>query len=159
MTEDHQQERARLLIERNSLLTLATVNGHGRPWISPVFYSIDDEHQVHWVSDVEARHSANIRETAAVALVIHDMAEGATDAVYIEGTAAELNDHACVREGMEIMARRDSMQPAHWRINGIGEVTGEGPWRVYKATRNSTSVRAMQVKGGKHVVARRPANF
>jgi nitroimidazol reductase NimA-like FMN-containing flavoprotein (pyridoxamine 5'-phosphate oxidase superfamily) len=138
MSEAIPQDRARSLIERNSLLPLATVDVAGRPWVSPVFYLLDDDYQVYWVSDVEARHSANVRETAAVAIVIHDVVDRQTDAVYIEGTAVELNDEAAVREGMDVMARRDELQPPHWRIDDIGEVTGEGPRRVYKAIREST---------------------
>ena len=92
MSEAIPQDRARSLIERNSLLPLATVDVAGRPWVSPVFYLLDDDYQVYWVSDVEARHSANVREPAAVAIVIHDVVDRQTDAVYIEGTAVELND-------------------------------------------------------------------
>jgi nitroimidazol reductase NimA-like FMN-containing flavoprotein (pyridoxamine 5'-phosphate oxidase superfamily) len=159
MSEATPQDRARSLIERNSLLTLSTVDGHGRPWVSPVFYSLDDDYQVYWVSDVEARHSANIRETGAVAIVIHDLVDGHTDAVYIEGTAVELNDEVAVRDGMDVMARRDELQPPHWRIDDIGEVSGEGPWRVYKAIRESTWVRDVGTKGGKTVVGRKSADF
>jgi hypothetical protein len=153
------QVRARSLIERNSLLTLATVDGNARPWVSPVFYSIDDELNLFWVSDLEARHSANVRETGTVAIAIHDQVDGQTDAVYIEATAIELNDKDAVAEGMDVMARRDELQPAHWRINHITDVTGNGPWRVYKATRESISVREMSMKGNKTVVGRMPVDL
>jgi nitroimidazol reductase NimA-like FMN-containing flavoprotein (pyridoxamine 5'-phosphate oxidase superfamily) len=159
MKEATPQDRARSLIERNSLLTLATVDGHGRPWVTPVFYSLDDEYQVYWVSDVEARHSTNVRDTAAVAIVIHDEVDGQTDAVYIEATAVELNDEAAVRRGIDVMARRDGLQLAHWRIDDIGEVTGEGSWRVYKAIRESTWVRDVGIKSSQTVVGRKLADF
>src|SRR3954465_7268138 len=146
MTKGAPKDRGRVLIYRNTLLTLATVDGRGRPWVSPVFYSLDDDYQLYWTSDVEARHSANVRETGVVAIVVHDVMDGETDAVYIEATAVELDDAAAVREGMEVMARRDDLQPAHWRIEDIADVTGEGPWRVYKATRESTWLREMAMK-------------
>jgi nitroimidazol reductase NimA-like FMN-containing flavoprotein (pyridoxamine 5'-phosphate oxidase superfamily) len=159
MSEPTSHDRARSLIERNSLLTIATVDGQGRPWVSPVFYSLDDDYQIYWVSDVEARHSANVRDTAAVAIVIHDVVDGQTDAVYIEGTAVELNDEAAVREGMDVMARRNERQPPHWRIDDIVEVSGEGPWRVYKAIGESTWVRDVGMKSGKTVVGRTSTEF
>lgn len=159
MTEATPQDRARSLIDRNSLLTLATVDGEARPWVSPVFYSTDDDHQLYWVSHVEARHSRNVRDTTAAAIVIYDAVDDQTDAVYIDVTVVELNDAAGVLEGMGVMARRDELQPPHWRIGDIGEVTGEGPWRIYKATRSTTWVREVSTKRDNKVVGRKSADF
>jgi nitroimidazol reductase NimA-like FMN-containing flavoprotein (pyridoxamine 5'-phosphate oxidase superfamily) len=144
-------------MERNSLLGLATADTDGRPWVSPVFYSLDDDYQLYWVSDVDAQHSANVRRRPGVTIVIHDVVDGQTDAVYIEADAVELNDEAAVREGMDVMARRDQLPK--WKIDALGEGTRDGPWRIYRATRKSTWVRDEGVKHGKAIVGRTPADF
>ena len=159
MTEAVLQDRVRALIERNSVLTLATVDPSGHPWVSPVFYSIDDDFEIYWVSAVDARHSANVRDTGVVAIVVHDSLDDQTDAVYIEANAVELNEAAEVRRGMDVMGRRDDRQPTHWRIDDLGTVTGDGPWRIYNAIRKATWVREVGEKGGKAIVRRVPVDF
>lgn len=159
MADPTPQERARALIERNTLLALATADPTGRPWVSPVFYAFDDRHRLYWVSDAEARHSAHVRSNGAVALVIHDTVDGRVDAVYVDASAIELDDEDSVTEGMRVMASRDDLQPPYWRIGDIGDVTGSGPWRIYRATRESTWVRDRGERLGKPVVGRVPADF
>jgi len=149
--------RARRLIDAGLHMTVATVDSAGRPWVSPVFYSIDDERQLYWVSDKDALHSGNVRDRQDVAIVIHDSVTGVVDAVYIRATAAELKEEAEVRHGMDVMARRE--QAEKWRIEDVSEVTGDGPWRIYKAVRKKTEVRVERAKGGRTVVGREDADF
>jgi nitroimidazol reductase NimA-like FMN-containing flavoprotein (pyridoxamine 5'-phosphate oxidase superfamily) len=158
MTAESPQDRARLLIERNTLMAVATTSNDARPWVSPVFYAIDKESQLYWVSDVDARHSANVRNNGAVSIVIHDQrSAGKVDAVYIQAEAEELTDESDVRLGMDVMAGPD--QDPKWKIDAISNVTGDGPWRIYRARRTSTEVRKEWIKGGKCVVGREPADF
>ena len=81
MAERSPAQRARVLLEQESEMTLATIDDRGRPWVSPVFYALDDEHRLYWTSDVDARHSAALRTAAAVAIVVHGRLDGRTDAV------------------------------------------------------------------------------
>ncbi len=97
------QQRARWLIVGAKHMTIATADEGGQPWVSPVFYAHDDEHNLYWVSDRDARHSALVRGRAEIAIVIHDTAYGAIDAVYITATAVELNDETARHFG------------GHWR--------------------------------------------
>src|SRR3954451_17767822 len=95
------QERARTLLERNALMTLATADAAGRPWVTPLFYALDDDHRLYWTSDVEARHSANVRETGAASLVVHDaVGDGRTDSVYADARAAQIDDRGDARAAM-----------------------------------------------------------
>ena len=150
-------ERARRLIDTGLHMTVATVDPAGRPWVSPVFYSIDDEWQLYWVSDKDALHSENVRSQPDVAIVIHGSLAGAVDAVYIRAAATELEEESEVRHGMDVIARREQVEK--WRIEDISEVTGDGPWRIYKAVRKRTEVRVERAKGGKTIVGREDADF
>ena len=159
MAERSPAQRARVLLEQESEMTLATIDDGGRPWVSPVFYALDDEHRLYWTSDVDARHSAALRTAAAVAIVVHGRLDGRTDAVYLDATAVELSGEAEVREGIAVMARGNDRQPDRWWIDGIDDVTGDGPWRVYRATPQEVWVRELRTKGGRRVVGRVPADL
>ena len=137
-------------------MTLATVDDRGHPWVSPVFFAVDDEHRIYWTSAVDARHSVALRRPAPVSIVVHGRLDGAVDAVYLEALAVELNEEAEVREGIAVIALRNDRQPRSWWIDGIEDVTGEGPWRVYRATPKAAWVREMRTKGGKRIAGRTP---
>ena len=151
-------ERARSLIDRCLDMTVATVDEAGVPWVSPVFYAPDQSHALYWMSARDARHSANVRARPEVAIVIYEVGPP-VDAVYVEAEAVQLDGEDDVRRGIEVIGRRNHLQPDRWRIEGIGDVTGEGPWRIYRAARRSTYVRAATEVGGKPVVTREPADF
>ncbi len=158
MTDDTPpDERARRLIDTGRHMTIATADSAGRPWVSPVFYSIDNDRALYWVSDKDALHSANVRDQPDVAIVIYETDEGDVDAVYIHARAAELNDEAEALFGIDVMASRD--QGDKWKIDDISEVTGDGPWRIYRASRKRTQVRVERTKQGKPVVEREDADF
>jgi len=137
---------------------VATVDANGMPWVSPVFYVPDENYDLYWTSEKTARHSENIRNTGAAAIVIYE-AESAkpVDAVYMSAESAELTDPEDVERGIEVMARKP--QPDKWLIESVDDVTGIGPWRIYRARPTAIEVRADAVKKGKAVVRRESADF
>jgi hypothetical protein len=50
-------------------------------------------------------------------------------------------------------------QPGKWIIEDSSDVTGDGPWRIYRATPKTIEVRAEDVENGKTVVIRESADF
>jgi nitroimidazol reductase NimA-like FMN-containing flavoprotein (pyridoxamine 5'-phosphate oxidase superfamily) len=121
-------DEARRLIDANPYLTLATVDGQGRPWATPVWYAPRGSAEFHWVSRPGSRHSRNIAGSPAVALTIFDSAVpvGAARALYAEAEAAEV-------DAGEIAVFRE-----HARRRGIGEWTPDrvrepAALRLYRA--------------------------
>jgi hypothetical protein len=55
---------ARAVIDGNRFMALATADGNGVPWASPVWYAPKDYRDFLWVSDPEARHSRNLADDA-----------------------------------------------------------------------------------------------
>jgi len=149
-------ERARRLIDENDNMTVATADASGVPWVSPVFYAPDSEHNLYWVSAKRARHSENIRTNEHVGIVIFET-RPATDAVYVSGAAVELNDPDDVATGMAVMAGKQ--QPERWQIDSVADVTGGGPWRIYRATPKTIEVRLERMEDHKAIVDREPADF
>jgi uncharacterized protein YhbP (UPF0306 family) len=149
-------DRARSLMERADLMTLATSDEAGVPWVSPVFYVPDDAYNLFWVSAKDARHSENIQARATVAIVIYST-EPEVDAVYLSAEAEEIAEEDDAQTGAEIMRRKP--QPEKWIISVIADVIGDGPLRIYKALPTSIEVRREVRVDGKAVVTREPADF
>jgi pyridoxine/pyridoxamine 5'-phosphate oxidase len=83
---------ARRIVDANMYMTLATADGDGRPWVSPVWYAPVTYAEFLWVSSPEARHSRNIALRPEVAIVIFDSTVpiGGAEALYIEAIAEQL---------------------------------------------------------------------
>jgi nitroimidazol reductase NimA-like FMN-containing flavoprotein (pyridoxamine 5'-phosphate oxidase superfamily) len=152
------QTGAKRLIDENKNMVLTTVDHAGAPWVSPVFYVPDDQYDPYWTSWVEARHSANVREHPTVAIVIYET-DPEVEAVYMSAQAAELEEPEEVTRGIEVMRSRDDWQPEHWRIKDISVVTGDGPWRIYRASPQTIEVRLRRKERGEYIVTREDADF
>jgi nitroimidazol reductase NimA-like FMN-containing flavoprotein (pyridoxamine 5'-phosphate oxidase superfamily) len=127
-----QAETARRLIDEGRYMTLATADGEGRPWASPVWYAHDGYRDFVWVSKPDARHSANLADRQEAAIVIFDShrVPGETEAVYVEAKAAEVAD-GDLDAGIEIFSRRSEAQGlAAWTRD---DVTGGAAHRLYRA--------------------------
>jgi hypothetical protein len=123
---------ARELLDTNRYMTLATADGDGRPWATPVWYAHQGYTDLYWVSRPEARHSRNLAVRPEVAIVIFDstIPEGSGQAVYLEALAGEL-DEAEQDEGIAIISRRSEARGAgRW---SVADVTAPASLRLYRA--------------------------
>lgn len=83
---------AREVLDAGRYLVLATADGSGDPWPTPVWFAREGREFV-WVSRPGARHSGNIAARSTVGFVIFETpvpVDGRTRAVYAEATAAEV---------------------------------------------------------------------
>jgi hypothetical protein len=122
----------REIIDANRYMTLATADGGGRPWASPVWYAHQDYTDLYWVSRPGARHSRNLAVRPDVGIVIFDstVPEGDGQAVYLEALAEEL-DGAERDAGIAIFSRRsEAGGAAPW---GVADVSGPATFRLYRA--------------------------
>lgn len=122
------------LLENSKTMVVATADLNGKPWISPVFFSYDDEHNLYWISDKNARHSKNINSRPEVGIVIIGKipSEAYPDAVYVDGLAAELAIDSEINKGIAAMSRR--AQDEKFIIHSSADITGSASWRLYKVT-------------------------
>jgi nitroimidazol reductase NimA-like FMN-containing flavoprotein (pyridoxamine 5'-phosphate oxidase superfamily) len=123
---------AREILDSNRYMTLATADGDGRPWASPVWYAHEGYTDLFWVSRPGARHSRNLAVRPELAIVIFDstVPEGSGQAVYVEALAEEL-DGAEREQGIAVVSRRSEADGAErW---SVADVTGPAPLRLYRA--------------------------
>jgi pyridoxine/pyridoxamine 5'-phosphate oxidase len=130
---------ARRLIETNMYMTIATADGDGRPWVSPVWFAPASETQFLWVSAPDARHSRNLAVRPEVAIVIFDstVPVGRAEALYLEAVAEQVEDEG-IDEPIEVYSRRSQACGARpWTPR---DVLAPEPFRLYRATAGARSV-------------------
>jgi hypothetical protein len=122
----------RALLDGNRYMTIATADGEGIPWPSPVYFTPHENRELYWVSSCEARHSQNISTRGQIGVVVFDSTVeiGAASALYLEAIAAEVPD------GELEEAVRIAFTP---RFPGVGafdvaELRPPGLLRLYRAT-------------------------
>lgn len=130
---DKYTEKAKQIIAENIYMTIASASTDGTPWISPVFFAYDNKYNLYWVSSKISHHSQLIRSNPQVAIVIFNSQapEGDGEGVYFEANVEELSDETKISDAMSVLNKRVTKD--EFRIKKIGEVTGDGMWRVYKA--------------------------
>jgi pyridoxine/pyridoxamine 5'-phosphate oxidase len=130
---------ARRIIDANVYMTLATADGEGRPWASPVWFAHEDLTRFVWVSKPAARHSRNLAARSQVGIVIFDstVGQGEAEAAYIEAEAERL-EGADEERGIEIFNRRS--ESLGWPSWSVADVREPAPLRLYGATASSLFV-------------------
>ena len=139
MASDWTAEIPGILFE-SSFLTLATADGDGLPWASPLEFACDENLRFYWVSMVDARHARNIRANPWAAFSIFDCTQtpGATavvQGVYGEGPVEELSPFDVEAIWPSIarwISRHDAERerpgpPSEHRLDDP-----DSPWRVYR---------------------------
>ena len=71
---------------------LATADGAGAPWATPVWFATEDGRNLYWVSSPETRHSRNLAARPQVGIAIFDstQAPGTGKGVYLSAMAAQV---------------------------------------------------------------------
>lgn len=112
------EEKAKQIIEENIYCTVATATLDGKPWISPVFFSYDENYNIYWVSNKNSIHSELIRQNPQVAIVIFNSQapEGEGDGVYIKAKVQELYDEEEIKKAIKIFNKRVSKE--EFRVKG-----------------------------------------
>lgn len=126
-------EHTRRIIDTIMYVTIATADGDGRPWVSPVWFVPASLTEFLWVSDPLARHSRHIATRTDVALVIFDstVPTGGAEAVYVEAMADELRG-VDLEQAVTIYSHRS--QEVGARAWTVADVMPPARFRLYRAT-------------------------
>lgn len=147
-------EAAKYIIDNNTLMVVSTANKDGKPWVSPVGYTINEDNNLYWVSHKDAIHSENVRQRSEVAIVIVGKnPDGGMDGVYFDATAVELNDVAVLPAAIKLVDSRNDKEEKYM-IRSVENVTGDAVWRIYKATPIKAWKRADATVNGQAVTVR-----
>jgi hypothetical protein len=130
---------ARRIVDANMYMTIATADGDGRPWASPVWYATVTPVEFLWVSRPESRHSRNIAVRREIAIVIFDstVSIGAAEAVYLEAVAEQLSSDG-LDEAIATFSQRSQARGA--RAWSAADVRPPATFRLYRARVSSSFV-------------------
>jgi hypothetical protein len=132
---------AQAIIDASLYLVLATADGAGRPWSSPVYFAHDGYGAFLWVSAQDAVHSRNIAVRPQVGIVIFDShaAISTGQGVYMSAIAAEVGAGDLTR-GIETFSQRSiGHGGVAWTVT---DVQAERGVRLYRAVAESCSILA-----------------
>jgi hypothetical protein len=139
---DHEQELEAIaiaIIDSNVYMTLGTADEHGRPWVTPVYYTSAGYKDFYWVSSPEVTHSRNLAKRRESSIVIFDsqVPPGTGQAVYMSAVAEELTG-VDLERGVDIYSKGAEARGA-WRWKPE-EVRPPAPYRLYHATASEHSI-------------------
>lgn len=137
------QERRQLAIEAreiivaNKYLTLSTADSTGLPWVTPVYFTPDDDGRFLWVSSPSARHSSNIAARPEVAAVVFDSTVpiGGGRAVYFSAVAGLVPAEEIDAATAVFVARFDELAGI-----AVDELRSPGDLRLYRSDVTECSV-------------------
>jgi nitroimidazol reductase NimA-like FMN-containing flavoprotein (pyridoxamine 5'-phosphate oxidase superfamily) len=135
------EDVVRRTIEASLYMVLATADGTGRPWSSPVYFAHTGYTRFYWVSSPGATHSLNIATRPDVGIVIFDSNAPIStgQGVYLRARAAEVSGDE-LDEAVEVFARRSL---AHGGVAWIpADVQDDAELRLYRALVDEHSILA-----------------
>jgi len=129
----------RLLIE--SILTqsrdliLATAQ-HNIPWAAELVFGHDADFNLYWISDIDTRHSGELKKNPKVAAVITVQPAGEIKnrGLQIEGVARELKEEEVVGAAREYFAKRGTPHMPK-TLEEVNKLTQGRSWYTLKPTK------------------------
>jgi nitroimidazol reductase NimA-like FMN-containing flavoprotein (pyridoxamine 5'-phosphate oxidase superfamily) len=133
-------DEARQIIDANPYLTLATADGDGRPWASPVWFAHDAYAEFLWMSRPGARHSRNVAARPEIGFVVFDstVVPGTAQALYVDAVAEEVGADEVESAIAAYSARSEAQGIRPWRIADV--VGSAARHRLYRARARSCSL-------------------
>jgi uncharacterized protein YhbP (UPF0306 family) len=130
MGDEVLEKRAAAVIAANKYMTLATVDGDGLAWPTPVYFTPDGHTDFYWVSSPVAKHSVNVAERPQVSIVIFDssVAIGQAQAIYLTADAGLVPDDELERCAAFYASRYPEL-----KAFTPDELRGDGIFRLYRA--------------------------
>jgi len=85
-------QKSREILEGNIYCTLATVSAEGVPWASPVYYCVDPQHSLYFISKKSSKHVQNMHSNNIVSFALFDshQKEGTGNGIQGMGIVTEL---------------------------------------------------------------------
>ncbi len=85
--------KAKVIIENNNYMVLASCAAEGQSWASPVFFTHDGKYDLYFLSAVDSQHCKNIAKNGKVGIAIFDSTQGlgSSDGVQIIGTVSPVD--------------------------------------------------------------------
>ncbi|MFF4252245.1 pyridoxamine 5'-phosphate oxidase family protein [Streptomyces sp. NPDC001663] len=134
-------EIVRAVVDANLYMVLATADGQGRPWSSPVYFAHEGYREFFWVSSPDALHSRNIAVRPEVGIAVFDSSAviGTGQGAYMSAVAARVAGPD-VAHALDVFSRRSVQHGG--RVWTADDVQGDSGIRLYRAVADEHSILA-----------------
>lgn len=115
------------IVDAGRRLVLATADGDGRPWSSPVHFAHVDCREFVWVSSPDARHSRDIAVRPEVGSAVVDASApiGAGRGVHMSAVAAAEAEADAAERATDVFSRLSLRHGGRaWTLDGVRGGTG-----------------------------------
>ena len=135
-------EIVRGIVDAGLYMVLATADGDGRPWSSPVYFAHVDCREFVWVSSPDVRHSRNIAVRPEVGIAVFDSsaAIGTGQGAYMSAVAEAVEEADAAERALEVFSRRSLTHGG--RVWTLDDVRGDSGMRLYRAVAVEHSILA-----------------
>ncbi|MGY6018677.1 pyridoxamine 5'-phosphate oxidase family protein [Streptomyces spinosirectus] len=135
-------EIVRGIVDAGLYMVLATADGDGRPWSSPVYFAHVDCREFVWVSSPDARHSRNIAVRPEVGIAVFDSsaAIGTGQGAYMSAVAGAVEEADVAERALDVFSRRSLTHGG--RVWTLDDVRGDTGIRLYRAVAVEHSILA-----------------
>lgn len=149
--DDKLAMQAKKILNEVIYLTLGTVGEDNVPWVSPLFYAVDEKYNFYWISPKDSWHAKNNKFNKNASWVVFDTNapkwEG--QGVYFVGKCEEMANSDEVKMGLEYIFKR-----LEEKIPVPEDFLGENQYRVYRGTYDKAWITHDKTENGKTVDAR-----
>jgi len=135
-------EIVRGIVDAGLYMVLATADGEGRPWSSPVYFAHVDCREFVWVSSPDVRHSRNIAVRPEVGIAVFDSsaAIGTGQGAYMSAVAGAVEEADAAERALEVFSRRSLTHGG--RVWTLDDVRSDSGMRLYRAVAVEHSILA-----------------
>jgi len=135
-------EIVRGIVDAGLYMVLATADGDGRPWSSPVYFAHVDCREFVWVSSPDVRHSRNIAVRPEVGIAVFDSsaAIGTGQGAYMSAVAEAVEEADAAERALEVFSRRSLTHGG--RVWTLDDVRSDSGMRLYRAVAVEHSILA-----------------
>lgn len=120
-------------LSSHRIATLATIDKDNKPDAATIYYLVDKDFILYFLTRIESRKYYNLQLKSLVSMVVSD--ENTMETIQLRGTAERIEDFGEEGEALEKL----------WRA-GLKDPSWPGPAVKLYETRNSTELAAVKVK-------------
>ncbi len=123
------EQRAAEVIKNINYLNLATVTPENQAWNTPLFFGLDKELNLYWVSGKTSQHVINLKNSPSSYATVYDstLPVGQGFGVYLQGKSSQITELKELAQAvLSIYSRQDK------KVKAIQYFLKTFPRRVYK---------------------------
>jgi len=142
---------AKKILKSEIYTTVSSAGEDNVPWVTPLYFAVNDNYVFYWVSPKDSWHAKNIKHNSKLSWVCFDShaPKWTGMGVYFTGKCEELTEEAEIKLGLTLIFNR-----LEEKVPEAEEYLGNNTYRVYKAVSDRVWITNDKTVDGKTVDGR-----